>query len=264
MEEKKMSLIEHLSELRKRIIICLVALLIAFAFTFSFSERILEMLLFPLNYTPKVSLDEGLVFVPDKKLQNAKLVFLGPAEAFWMNMKIALVSGFIIVLPVIFYEIWRFVSPGLYQHEKRYIIPFVLSATSLFFVGVLFCYFIVLPFAMGFLLTYKVGDFLMPMLSVGLYVDFFLKFILAFGFVFELPILIVLSTKMGLVTPKTLRKYRRLAIVLAFVVAAIITPTPDAFNQTLMAVPMIILYELGIWVSVILSRKADQSSGGKE
>jgi sec-independent protein translocase protein TatC len=258
MEEQKMSLIEHLSELRKRIVVCLVALLIAFLIAFNFSDYIFELLMFPLNYSPQFSLKEGLIFVPDQKLQNTKLIFLGPAEAFWMNMKIALVSGFILIIPIVFYQLWKFISPGLYNHEKKYIIPFVLSASGLFLVGVTFCYLIVLPFAMSFLLNYKVGDFLMPMLSVGLYIDFLLKFLLAFGFVFELPILIVITTRMGLITPQTLKKYRKLAVVLAFVVAAIITPTPDAFNQTLMAVPMIILYELGIWVSIILNKKKGQ------
>jgi sec-independent protein translocase protein TatC len=258
MEEQKMSLIEHLSELRKRIVVCLVALLIAFVIAFNFSDYIFELLMFPLNYSPQFSLKEGLIFVPDQKLQNTKLIFLGPAEAFWMNMKIALVSGFILTIPIVFYQLWKFISPGLYNHEKKYIIPFVLSASGLFLVGVTFCYLIVLPFAMSFLLNYKVGDFLMPMLSVGLYIDFLLKFLLAFGFVFELPILIVITTRMGLITPQTLKKYRKLAVVLAFVVAAIITPTPDAFNQTLMAVPMIILYELGIWVSIILNKKKGQ------
>jgi len=263
MEEQKMSLIEHLSELRKRIVVCLVALLIAFLIAFNFSDYIFELLMFPLNYSPQFSLKEGLIFVPDQKLQNTKLIFLGPAEAFWMNMKIALVSGFILTIPIVFYQLWKFISPGLYNHEKKYIIPFVLSASGLFLVGVTFCYLIVLPFAMSFLLNYKVGDFLMPMLSVGLYIDFLLKFLLAFGFVFELPILIVITTRMGLITPQTLKKYRKLAVILAFVVAAIITPTPDAFNQTLMAVPMIILYEFGIWVSIILNKKKGQDNGGQ-
>lgn len=264
MEEQKMSLIEHLSELRKRIIICLVALLVAFLLTFSYSEYIFEILLFPLNYTPKFSIKEGLLFVPDQKLHNTKLVFLGPAEAFWMNMKIALVSGFIMTIPIIFYQLWRFISPGLYSHEKKYVLPFVLTATGLFLMGVTFCYLIVLPFAMSFLLNYKVGDFLMPMLSVGLYIDFLLKFLLAFGFVFELPVLIVIATRMGLITPQTLKKYRRVSIVLAFITAAIITPTPDAFNQTLMAIPMIILYEVGIWVSIILNKKRETKDGRSE
>ncbi|GAB6183942.1 twin-arginine translocase subunit TatC [Thermodesulfovibrio hydrogeniphilus] len=264
MEDQKMSLIEHLSELRKRIIVCLVALLIAFLLTFSFSEYIFKILLFPLNYTPQFSLKEGLVFVLDQKIQNTKLVFLGPAEAFWMNMKIALVTGFLLTLPVVFYQLWKFISPGLYPHERKYILPFVLTATALFMIGVTFCYLIVLPFAMSFLLNYKVGDFLMPMLSVGLYIDFLLKFLLAFGFVFELPIIIVITTRMGIITPQTLKKYRRLALVLAFVVAAIITPTPDAFNQTLMAVPMIILYEVGIWVSILLNKKKEEKDGRSE
>ncbi len=264
MEEQKMPLMEHLSELRKRIIICLVALLLAFILTFSYSEYIFKLLLFPLNYTPQFSIKEGIVFVLDQKLQSTKLVFLGPAEAFWMNMKIALVCGFILTIPVIFYQLWKFISPGLYSHEKKYVLPFVLTATGLFLMGVAFCYLIVLPFAMSFLLGYKVGDFLMPMLSVGLYIDFLLKFLLAFGFVFELPVLIVVATRLGLITPQTLKKYRRLAIILAFVVAAIITPTPDAFNQTLMAIPMIILYEVGIWVSIILNKKRENKNGGTE
>jgi sec-independent protein translocase protein TatC len=130
-------------------------------------------------------------------------------------------------------------------------VPFVFVATALFLTGAAFCFFIVLPFAMSFLLTYKTGDFMMPMLSVGQYVDFCLKFILAFGAVFELPIFIVFFTRIGLVTPQTLAKHRKYAILIAFVVAAILTPTPDAFNQTLMALPMIVLYEVGIIVARI-------------
>jgi sec-independent protein translocase protein TatC len=111
---------------------------------------------------------------------------------------------------------------------------------------------------MGFLLTYKLGDFMMPMLSVGQYVDFCLKFVLAFGAVFELPIIIVFFTKMGFVTPKTLAKHRKYAVLIAFVVAAILTPTPDIFNQTLMAIPMIVLYEVGILMSRIFIRPVVQ------
>jgi sec-independent protein translocase protein TatC len=134
-------------------------------------------------------------------------------------------------------------------------VPFVLIATFLFLVGAAFCFFIVLPFAMSFLLTYKVGDFMMPMLSVGQYVDFCLKFVLAFGAVFELPVIIVFFTRMGFVTTKTLAKNRRYSVLIAFVVAAILTPTPDVFNQTLMAVPMIVLYEVGILASRIFAVK---------
>jgi len=131
---------------------------------------------------------------------------------------------------VIFHQIWKFVSPGLLQKEKKYVLPFILAATGLFLLGAAFCFFIVLPFAMSFLLTYKVGDFLMPMLSVGQYVDFCLKFILAFGAIFELPIAIIFLTRMGLVTTATLSMNRKYAILIAFIAAAILTPTPDAFN----------------------------------
>jgi sec-independent protein translocase protein TatC len=212
--------------------------------------------MFPLKYNLDFSVKNVYIhFVPQDKLQNTKLVFLAPAEAFWMNIKVAFVAGLMSALPVIFHQLWKFISPGLLHKEKKYVVPFILLATSLFLIGAAFCFFIVLPFAMGFLLTYKVGDFLSPMLSVGNYVDFCLKFILAFGAVFELPVAIIFFTRMGIVTPKTLAKNRKYAILLAFVVAAILTPTPDIFNQTLMAVPMIVLYEVGIILSRIFKRR---------
>lgn len=255
-ETKVMSLMEHLGELRKKIAVSLIAVCVTFGISFNYSEQIMKSLMFPLRYNLDFSVRKMYIyFIPQDKLQNTKLVFLSPAEGFWMNMKIALVAGLILALPVIFQQLWSFISPGLHSKEKKYVVPFVFVATSLFLVGGAFCFFIVLPFAMGFLLTYKIGDFMMPMLSVGQYVDFCLKFILAFGAVFELPIVIVFATRMGLVTTQTLAKNRKYAILLAFVVAAILTPTPDVFNQTLMAVPMIVLYEVGLLVSRIFTRK---------
>jgi sec-independent protein translocase protein TatC len=200
-------------------------------------------------------------FVPQDKLQNTKLVFLAPAEALWMNIKISFVAGLILSLPVIFHQLWKFISPGLLQKEKKYVLPFIFFATGLFLLGASFCFFIVLPYAMGFLLTYKVGDFLMPMLSVGQYVDFCLKFILAFGAVFELPIIIIFLTKMGIVTPKTLAKNRKYAVLIAFILAAFLTPTPDAFNQIFMALPIILLYEIGIWISPLFVKKEAKTEG---
>ncbi len=252
MEDEKMPLTGHLGELRRRIIVSLVALLIAFIVAFNFSEEIFKFIMFPLKYNLDFSVKNMYVqFIPQDKLQDTKLVFLAPAEAFWMNLKVSFVTGLILSLPVILLQLWKFISPGLLEREKRYVIPFIFSATGLFLFGAAFCFFIVLPFAMGFLLTYKVGDFLMPMLSVGQYVDFCLKFILAFGAVFELPIFIIFLTKMGIVSPKTLSKNRKYAILAAFVISAILTPTPDAFNQTLMALPIIFLYEIGIFISIL-------------
>ena len=257
-ETKMMSFLGHLGDLRKKITVALIATCVTFMVSFNYSEQLLESLMFPLRYTLDFSVTKMyMYFIPQDKLHNTKLVFLAPAEGFWMNMKIAMVAALILALPVIFQQLWSFISPGLHGKEKKYVVPFVLTATGLFLVGGAFCFFIVLPFAMGFLLTYKVGNFMMPLLSVGQYVDFCLKFILAFGAVFELPIIILFATRMGLITTQTLAKNRRYAILIAFIVAAILTPTPDAFNQTLMAVPMIILYEVGILASRIFIRRKD-------
>ncbi len=256
MADYTMPLMAHLGELRKRIIISLIAVTVTFVIAFNYSEEIFRFIMFPLKYSLDFSVKKlFLHFVPQDKLHNTKLVFLAPAEAFWMNLKVAFVAGFMSALPVIFHQLWLFISPGLLPKEKKYVLPFILFATALFLAGAAFCFFIVLPFAMGFLLTYKVGDFLMPMLSVGQYVDFCLKFILAFGVIFELPIAIIFLTKMGIVTPKGLARNRKFAVLFAFIAGAILTPTPDAFNQTLMAVPIILLYEVGIWISPLFVKK---------
>ncbi len=245
---------EHLSELRKRIVLSLVALLLGFVLSFSYSEQIFDVITLPLRAEITFSAHSPFISFVPAKIKNPTLVFLAPAEAFWMHMKVSLVAGLLLSLPVILHQFWKFISPGLLDREKRYIGPFVVTATLLFLAGAAFCFLFVLPFAMGFLLTYKTGA-MTPMLSVGNYVDFCLKFILAFGAVFELPIIIVLLTRLGLVTPKTLAKNRKYAVLLAFVVAALLTPTPDAFNQVLMAVPIIVLYEAGILVSRFFARK---------
>jgi sec-independent protein translocase protein TatC len=257
MFDLKMPLTEHLTDLRKRIVISLIAVSIGFVVAFIYSEDLFKFLTFPLRYNMSFSISPPFVQMIEKNIKNNPLpllVFLAPAEAFWMHMKISMITGLILSLPVIFYELWKFLSPGLLHKEKKYVIPFVVITTIFFLIGAAYCFFFVLPFAMSFLLTYKTAS-MTPMLSVGNYVDFCLKFILAFGAIFELPIAIIFFTRMGFVTTKTLAKNRKYAILIAFIVAAIVTPTPDAFNQTLMAVPMIVLYEVGILVSRIFVRK---------
>jgi len=261
----KLPITKHLQDLRKTIVASLVSVLATFLVTFTFSEEIFRGLMFPLKYTLDFSVRDMYVgFVPNDKLGSMKLVFLGPAEAFWMNIKIAFVASIVVSLPVIFSQLWRFVAPGLNDREKRYVLPFIFSATFLFLAGSAFCFFIVLPFAMSFLLTYKVGDFLMPMLSVGQYADFCLKFILAFGLVFELPIVILFLTRMNIISTKTLARNRKYSVLVAFVLAALLTPTPDAFNQTLMAVPIILLYEFGILLSIIMDKARKNGGADKE
>lgn len=250
----KQPLTEHLVELRKRIFVSLISILIAFGVCFNFSEHIFHMLTLPIRAVLKFSLEKPFISYQASETPALTLVFLAPAEALWMHFKISLVSGIIITSPVIFFEIWRFVAPGLLLKEKRYVLPFIAVSTSLFLLGALFCFIVVLPFAMNFLLTYKTEN-VKPMLSVGNYMDFCLKFILAFGVVFELPVVLVFLTRMGIVTTGFLSKNRKYAVLLAFVLAAVLTPTPDAFNQTLMAVPIIFLYEVGIIASKLMGGK---------
>ncbi len=250
----KAPLTEHLFELRNRIVISLITVGIAFGACFYYSEYLFTILTFPMRNTISFSLNNPYLSIIPAQRDDLTLVFLAPAEALWMHLKISLVSAALISLPVIFFELWRFISPGLKDKEKKYVLPFVLTATFLFLLGALFCFIIVLPFAMNFLLNYKTEN-IKPMISVESYIDFCLKFILAFGAVFELPVVLVFLTRMGIVTTEFLAKNRKYAVLIAFVVAALITPTPDAFNQTLMAVPMLILYEAGLLASRILNRK---------
>lgn len=251
----------HLVELRRRIMIVVVALFAGFLASFNYSEDIFRLLTLPLRSNVRYMAAYPFVSFTPKEHALTSLVFLAPAEAFWVHMKIALVSGLVLSFPIFAYELWRFVSPGLLEKEKKYAAPFVLVSSWLFLTGALFCFIIVLPFAMGFLLTYKTES-LTPMISVSSYADFCLKFVLAFGVVFEIPVAMVFLTRMGIISPESLSKNRKYAVLLAFVLAAVLTPTPDAFNQTLMALPILVLYEGGIIASRVLRvRKHDDDKG---
>lgn len=232
----KMTFLEHLGELRVRIVRALTALLIGLCVALPFSQHILDFLSRPIQKT------------------GHSLVFLAVTEAFWTQMKVALIVGLFVAAPGILWQVWAFVAPGLHQHERKYAVPFVVIGSLLFIVGGAFSLLVVTPFATQFLLSYARPG-LQPMISVGSYVDFLLKFTLAFGLVFELPLGITLAARVGLVTAKTLGKNRKYAILGAFIAGAVLTPTPDAFNQTLMAGPLIILYEIGIVCARIFGRK---------
>ena len=232
--EGKMAFLEHLVELRHRIIWSVVAIGLGFLATFYFSDRIIAFLARPLP---------------------VKLAFMAPTEAFWVNMKVAMIAGLFLALPVVLYQVWAFVSPGLLPHERRYALPFVIVGSLFFAIGATFALTVIVPFAIKFLLSYKTQD-LIPVISIGSYVDFVLKFTLAFGLVFELPLAITLASRMGNVTPEFLAKHRKYAILINFVIAAILTPTPDVFNQSLMAGPLILLYEVGILSARFFGRRA--------
>ena len=252
-EEGRMPLVAHLAELRKRIMVCLVWFVAAAAVCFYFSEDIFGLVMLPMKGYLAFSLSSPYVrfFAAPKPLE---LVFTKLTEPFWMHMKIAMLAGLVLILPLIFQQLWKFISPGLLEKERKMAAPFVIGGTIMFVIGALFCYFIVLPFAIRFLSTYKV-EHLTPMISVGWYVDFCLKFILAFGAVFETPMFIILLVRLGIVSPATLAKNRRYAILVAVIIAAIITPTPDAFNMILMTIPLVLLYEVGIFMARVLVRR---------
>jgi len=256
-------IIEHLGELRKGIFISLIVVAIGFAVSFYYSEHIFSILTLPMHSILSLSLEGPYLSFRETGNTDINLVFLAPAEALWMHFKISFISGAIATSPVIFYQVWKFVSPGLLLKEKKYALPFVFVTTSLFIAGALFCFIVVLPFAMNFLLNYKTEN-IKPMISVGKYIDFCLKFIIAFGLVFELPVIVVFLTRMGIVTTEFLSKNRKYAVLVAFVLAAFLTPTPDAFNQTLMAVPIIVLYEAGILASKILNRISSRKENENE
>jgi len=236
--EYKMPFLEHLGELRKRIMWSLGAVLVGVAVTLNFTDRLMKFVRRPF----------------DVAAPGQKLVFLTPTEAFWVYMKVALIAGMVLAMPMILYQIWAFIAPGLYAHEKRYAAPFVIIGSVFFLLGAAFAQLVVIPFAMRFLVSFPGAD-LAPMISINAYVDFILKFTLAFGVVFELPVVITLASRMGLVTPQWLARNRKYAILVNFIIAAVLTPTPDIFNQTLMAGPLIVLYELGIISARLFGRR---------
>jgi len=231
-----MSFMDHLGELRIRIVRSLIALLVGLAISFPFAPRVIEFLSGPVKAT------------------GNKLVFITPTEAFWTQMKVALICGLFLASPGILWQVWRFVAPGLFAHEKKYAAPFVIIGSLLFIGGGAFALLIIVPLALPVLLGFG-GPDLIPLLSIGSYFDFILKFTLAFGAIFEVPLAITLASRMGLVTPKILAKNRKYAVFGSVIAAAILTPTGDAFNMALMAGPLVVLYEIGIVAARLFGRR---------
>jgi sec-independent protein translocase protein TatC len=241
--EDKMPLTSHLEELRKRLVRILIAVGIAFLACFAFKEELFRIIAQPL-----------ISVLPP----GTHMVYTGLPEAFFTYVKVSFYAGIFFASPVVLYHIWKFISPGLFPKEKKFVAPFVITSSLLFVGGVCFGYFLVLPPAYKFFLEFTT-DFLKPMLSMREYLTLTLKLLLAFGVIFEIPVFLFFMTKIGLVTPRKLARMRRYAIVVCFIVAAIITPTPDAFTQCMMAIPMVILYEVGIIVSRLATRKKDDA-----
>lgn len=230
-----MSLLEHLEELRRRIIYALLAVLVAFGAAWAYAEAIFQVMERPI----KEALRGNQL--------GEKLVYTNPTDPFNIYLRIALIAGLFLASPVILYQIWMFVSPGLYRHEKRYILPFLFATVGLFLAGGYFGYRYVYPAALTFLINY--GKDFTPMITVGEYTDLFLTVVVGMGVVFELPTLIFFLALMGVVDARFLASNFRYAVLGIFVVSAILTPTTDLVNLCMFAAPMIVLYGISIGIA---------------
>lgn len=230
----------HLEELRKRLITCFIAVAAGFAISYGFKEMLFGVLTRPLIAVMK---------------QGETLIYTGLPEAFFTFLKVAFLSGLILASPVIIYQFWMFVAPGLYDREKRLLIPIV-ALSSIFFVGgALFGYFIVFPLGFQFFLGFAT-ETIRPMPSMKEYLGFAAKLLLAFGLVFELPLVLTFLARLGIVSVEFLKKNRKYAILLFFVGSAVLTP-PDVVTQVMMAVPLMVLYEVSIVGARIFGRKKE-------
>lgn len=237
-DKTKQPFMSHLEELRKRLIICAIAVGIGFVISYIFAERLFQILVTPLARI----MPEG-----------DRLIFTNLPEMFLTYLKTALICGILLTAPVLFYQLWMFIAPGLYQHEKKFAIPFVVFSTILFVGGALFGYFVVFPFGFKFFLGFA-NEYIQALPSVKQYFSFSIKLLFAFGIVFELPVVAFFLSKMGIVTPEFLKKKRKYALLMTFVMAAILTP-PDVITQLMMAGPLIVLYEIGILVARMARKK---------
>ena len=242
--DEKQPFLSHLEELRKRLVVCALGVGVGFGIAYIFSERLFQLLVAPL----KAVMPEG-----------DQLIFTNLPEMFFAYLKVAFIAGILAAAPLIFYELWMFIAPGLYQKEKKMVIPFVVSSTILFVGGALFGYFVVFPFGFKFFIGFS-NETVKALPSVKQYFSFSMKLLFAFGAVFELPVIIFFLSKMGVVTPQFLRQKRKYAILLTFALGAILTP-PDVITQCMMAGPLIILYEIGILVSKVAYKKKEEAEG---
>jgi sec-independent protein translocase protein TatC len=234
-ELSSMSLLEHLEELRRRLIYAIISVVVGFGFAWNYAENIYRLMEAPIVAALRAN------HLPEK------LVYTNPTEPFNIYLKIGLIAGLFIASPAVLYQVWMFISPGLYRHEKKYILPFLSFTVALFLAGGYFGYRIVYPAALTFLIDY--GKDFQPMITIGEYTDLFLTVILGLGIVFELPTLVFFLALMGVVDARFLWKNIRYAILAIFFIAAILTPTTDIINMSIFAGPMIGLYIFSIAIA---------------
>ena len=242
-KDDKIPLTSHLEELRKRLIVCFIAVGAGFILSYGFKEKLFQILTYPLISVMKT---------------DGTLIFTGLPEAFFTYLKVSFLTGFILSAPVILYEFWVFVAPGLYHKERRLLLPVVFFSSLFFIAGALFGYFVVFPFGFKFFLGFAT-ETIKPLISMREYLSFAAKLLIAFGLAFELPIVVTFLSRLGIVTVDFLKKNRKYALLLSFVCSAILTP-PDVITQIMMALPLMILYEMGIYSAMFFGRKKAKSN----
>ncbi|MGE0822868.1 MAG: twin-arginine translocase subunit TatC [Candidatus Binatia bacterium] len=243
LDDRTMPLLGHLEELRWRIIKALIAIAVAFIPTYFFVTTLFTFLLYPLQQLPDAP----------------PVIGLAPTEAFFSKLKVAFIAAIFAGSPVVFYQVWQFVAPGLYQQEKRYVIPFVFFASVFFLLGAGFCYQVVLPIAYAFFLAEYKTIGVEAQLRISEYFSFTSRMLLAFGVTFELPVLAFFFARVGLITHRTLLDFFRYAVIAIFILAAVLTPGPDVASQLLLAGPLLVLYVLSIGVAYVCGREEKTS-----
>lgn len=242
--ESEMTLMEHLEELRRVLVVCAVTLGVTTGIVYGFfRQELLDWITAPLQR------------------YNVPLIYIGLGEAFMTQIKLALAAGFVLALPVILWQVWGFIVPALKPEEKRMVGAIVILSVVLFFTGAAFAYFAVFRFAVRFLIVVA-GPGLQPMLSIGHYVSFLITFLLPFGLAFELPLVVYFLARWGVVSGDWLVKNRRFAIVLIFILAAALTPGPDVISQLMMAGPLLALYEVSVWIARVVAQKKQVAEVG--
>jgi sec-independent protein translocase protein TatC len=238
MTDEKQPFFSHLKELRDRLVVCIVAIAIAFIFTYYFKDKLFDFLMQPF-----------IQVMPAK----SSFIFTGITEAFLTYFKISVVAALFLAAPVILYEFWMFVAPGLYENEKKYVYPFIFFGSLCFLCGALFCYFVVMPNIYRFFVSYA-REFVTPMPDLKNYMGLTLKLLIIFGIIFELPLVAFYLSRAGIINAKMLGKKRRYAILAIFIISAVITP-PDVVSMILVALPLWGLYELGILIAKVFGKK---------
>ena len=237
----------HFVELRSRLLRIAIAVLVGAIICFSFASYLYGILALPIyDALPEAS---------------RELIFLNPVEPFFVYLKISILAGFILTSPYVFFQIWRFIAPALYAHEKKAVIPLVAASTLIFIAGAVFCYYLILPYGLKALIgAGMTEDFAATaQISMASYYDLVVRLIMAFGVVFEMPVFSLFLAKLGVITDKTLLKHWRVAVVIIFVIAAILTP-PDVITQVSLALPMCILYGVSIVLARVCAPKAIEES----